>query len=55
MANIIQQKITPFLWFSAEAGEAMDFYCPVFKNSKISSCSKAPNGQVFSGTIEIEG
>jgi predicted 3-demethylubiquinone-9 3-methyltransferase (glyoxalase superfamily) len=29
------QKITPFLWFDNQAGEAAKFYCSVFKNSKI--------------------
>ena len=31
------QKITPFLWFDKEAGEAAKFYVSVFKNSKIIS------------------
>jgi predicted 3-demethylubiquinone-9 3-methyltransferase (glyoxalase superfamily) len=29
------QKITPFLWFDNQAAEAAEFYCSVFKNSKI--------------------
>ncbi len=48
-------KITPFLWFSTEAGEAMDFYCSVFKNTSIISQMKGPDGKVFTGTLEIEG
>ncbi|HEX3420321.1 MAG TPA: VOC family protein, partial [Candidatus Udaeobacter sp.] len=29
------QKITPFLWFSGEAEDAVKFYKSIFKNSKI--------------------
>jgi predicted 3-demethylubiquinone-9 3-methyltransferase (glyoxalase superfamily) len=29
------QKITPFLWFDHQAEEAANFYCSVFKNSKV--------------------
>ena len=29
-----QQKITPNLWFSGNAREAIDFYLPVFKDGK---------------------
>jgi predicted 3-demethylubiquinone-9 3-methyltransferase (glyoxalase superfamily) len=50
-----QQKITPFLWFKNETGEAMDFYLSVFKNSKIINQMKMPDGSVFSGTMIIEG
>jgi len=28
-------KITPFLWYNANAAEAAKFYCSIFKNSKI--------------------
>ena len=28
------QKITPFLWFNNNAGEAIDHYISIFKNSK---------------------
>ena len=56
MSNISSsQKITPFLWFNHEAGEAMDFYCSVFKNSKIINTMKGPDGKVFTGTFQIEG
>ena len=33
------QKITPFLWFDGQAGEAAKFYTSIFKNSKIISIS----------------
>jgi hypothetical protein len=29
------QKITPFLWFDKEAGEAAKFYTSIFKDAKI--------------------
>jgi predicted 3-demethylubiquinone-9 3-methyltransferase (glyoxalase superfamily) len=31
---LIQQRITPNLWFDTEAEEAADFYTSVFKNSR---------------------
>ncbi len=54
-------KITPFLWFDTQAGEAMEFYTSVFKNSKILNVSRNGDGgpgqpgSVFIATIEIEG
>ena len=45
------QKITPFLWFDKEAGEAAKFYASVFKGSKITRAEKLPNTP--SGTVEI--
>lgn len=38
------QKITPFLWFDNNAEEAINFYTSVFKNSKIISLQKYPEG-----------
>ena len=35
MEKIISQKITPYLWFYKQAQEAVEFYCSLFKNSKI--------------------
>jgi predicted 3-demethylubiquinone-9 3-methyltransferase (glyoxalase superfamily) len=29
------QKITPFLWFDTQAGEAMEHYISIFKDSKV--------------------
>jgi predicted 3-demethylubiquinone-9 3-methyltransferase (glyoxalase superfamily) len=49
------QKITTFLMFSDRAGEAMNFYTSVFKNSKIVSSMPGPNGSVLGGTFELEG
>jgi predicted 3-demethylubiquinone-9 3-methyltransferase (glyoxalase superfamily) len=39
MASIIEQKITPYLWFNNNAKEAASFYCSLFKDSKINSSS----------------
>lgn len=35
----IKQKITPFLWFDHQAKEAAEFYCSLFKNSKITTAT----------------
>jgi len=43
------QKITPFLWFDRQAGEAAKFYTFIFKNSKIESISP------MSATFELDG
>ncbi len=48
-------KITPFLWFDGKAEEAMNFYVSIFKNSKIRSLNRMPNGAVISGTFELDG
>ena len=55
------QKITPFLWFDDQAEEAMNFYCSIFKNSKIGSITRygeagpGAQGTVMSATFQIEG
>jgi predicted 3-demethylubiquinone-9 3-methyltransferase (glyoxalase superfamily) len=55
------QKITPFLWFDDQAEEAMNFYCSIFKNSKIKSVVRygdagpGPKGTVMTGTFELDG
>ena len=38
------QKITPFLWFDSQAEEAAKFYCSIFKDSKINSVARYPEG-----------
>ena len=43
------KKITPFLWFDTQAEEAMNFYCSIFKDSKILGVSPA------SVNFELEG
>ncbi len=45
------QKITPFLWFDKEAGEAAKFYVSVFKDAKIVSTKVLTDTP--SGTVEI--
>ena len=55
------QTITPFLWFDDQAEEAMNFYCSIFKNSKVGSVSRYPAevsgapGKVMSVTFRING
>ena len=49
------QKITPFLWFDGKAEEAVNFYVSVFKNSRIVSISRGPDGGVFHITFRLEG
>lgn len=49
------QKITPFLMFNDQAGEAMEFYTSIFANSRIVSTMPGPDGKVMGGTFEIEG
>ena len=55
------QKITPFLWFDGKAEEAMNFYCSIFKNSRIVTITRygdagpGPKGTVMTGTFQIEG
>jgi predicted 3-demethylubiquinone-9 3-methyltransferase (glyoxalase superfamily) len=45
----LKQKITPFLWFDGQAKEAAEFYCSVFKNSKVLQVSP------LAVTFELEG
>ncbi|MBI2757995.1 MAG: VOC family protein [Chloroflexi bacterium] len=49
------KKITPFLWFDTQAEEATNFYASIFKNSKIVSISREPNGKAMSVVFELEG
>jgi predicted 3-demethylubiquinone-9 3-methyltransferase (glyoxalase superfamily) len=54
-------KITPFLWFDDNAEEALEFYCSVFKNSKVLNTSRygegapRPAGMVMMANLELEG
>src|SRR2546423_13877047 len=36
----IQQRITPMLWFDTQAEEAANYYCSIFKNSKVTGISR---------------
>jgi len=55
------QKITTFLWFDDKAEEAMNFYVSIFKNSKILTVSRLPEGapgvagKVTMGKFQLEG
>lgn len=58
--------ITPCLWFTDKADEAMEFYCSVFPNSHIVSIDRYPDesldphyagmsGKVITGVFELDG
>ena len=49
------QKITPFLWFDAQAEQAMRFYVSIFKNSKVLEVTPGPDGKVMGVRFELEG
>jgi predicted 3-demethylubiquinone-9 3-methyltransferase (glyoxalase superfamily) len=54
------QKITPFLWFEGDAGEAMKFYASIFPNSKVVEVSRTdnmpgPSGSMVTGTMNLNG
>ena len=41
--------------FNDQAGEAMELYTSVFKNSRILATFPTPNGKVAGGTFELDG
>ncbi len=44
------QSITPCLWFDTQAEQAANFYCAIFRNSKITAISRFPDaGQDIHG------
>lgn len=55
------QKITPFLWFDGNAEDAANFYTTVFKDAKIKSINRypegspAPAGSVMTVAFELFG
>ena len=55
------QKITPFLWFDNQAGEAMQLYTSTFEASKVSSQTRwkpevpAAPAEVMMGTFQLAG
>jgi len=49
------QKITPFLWFDKQAEEAMNFYVSIFKNAKIVSIQRYPEGPLQEPMKGMEG
>jgi predicted 3-demethylubiquinone-9 3-methyltransferase (glyoxalase superfamily) len=54
-------RITPFLWFSSNAEEAVDFYISVFKNSRrleelrITDDRIGPKGSILTIAFELDG
>ncbi len=54
-------RITPFLWFNANAEEAVDFYLTVFKNSRRLDILRnpgeapGPKGGVLTISFELDG
>jgi predicted 3-demethylubiquinone-9 3-methyltransferase (glyoxalase superfamily) len=56
------QRITPFLWFDNQAEEAANFYCGVFKNSRVKEKTHytgeepaAKKGEVMTVSFELDG
>src|SRR6185436_19882545 len=54
MAQIKQPKVTPFLWFDADAEPAAKLYTSIFPNSRILDVSRAGD-KVMSVTFELDG
>jgi predicted 3-demethylubiquinone-9 3-methyltransferase (glyoxalase superfamily) len=54
-------RITPFLWFDANAEEAVDFYISIFKNSRRldevrnPAAAPVPKGSVLTISFELDG
>jgi predicted 3-demethylubiquinone-9 3-methyltransferase (glyoxalase superfamily) len=54
-------RITPFLWFNANAEEAVNFYLTVFKNSRLLNEVRIPGGEpgskgsVLTVAFELDG
>jgi predicted 3-demethylubiquinone-9 3-methyltransferase (glyoxalase superfamily) len=53
------KQITPFLWFTDQAEEAMHFYVSIFPNSRIVSINRyggpESTGMVTTGTFQLNG
>ncbi len=55
------QKITTFLTFDGRAAEAVEFYCSLFKDSKIHNIERwgpggpVPEGSVIAATFQLAG
>jgi predicted 3-demethylubiquinone-9 3-methyltransferase (glyoxalase superfamily) len=56
-----KQKITPMLWYDTQAEEAANFYCSIFKNSRVNHVARygdtgpGPKGSVMLVTFELDG
>src|SRR6266480_5059734 len=59
--SVMEQKITPNLWFDTEAEEAADFYVSVFENSRIvnvthyTEAGPREAGMVMTVEFELDG
>src|SRR3954466_5186581 len=57
----MEHRIIPNLWFDTQAEEAADFYCSIFKNSRILSTARYPEsgprevGMVMVVEFELDG
>lgn len=56
------QRITPFLWFDGQAEAAANFYCSVFKNSRVKEIThytgeepSGKKGSVMTVDFELDG
>ena len=47
--------ITPFLWFNANAEEAVSFYLEVFRNSRRLGEMRSPDGKILTIAFELAG
>jgi len=48
-------RITPFLWFDANAEEAVEFYLTVFRNSRRMDGVRKADGSVLTIAFELDG
>jgi predicted 3-demethylubiquinone-9 3-methyltransferase (glyoxalase superfamily) len=54
-------RVTPFLWFDTQAEEAANFYCSIFKNSRVLEIGRRPDdsvgpkGSVLTVAFELDG
>lgn len=48
-------KVTPFLWFDNNVGEAMDFYKTVFKDYRETMRQMMPDGKIMTASFSLNG
>jgi predicted 3-demethylubiquinone-9 3-methyltransferase (glyoxalase superfamily) len=48
-------RITPFLWFDANAEEAVDFYLTVFRNSRRLDELRTADGKILTIAFQLDG
>jgi predicted 3-demethylubiquinone-9 3-methyltransferase (glyoxalase superfamily) len=49
------KKVTPFLMYNNSLDEVLDFYGSIFKDFKIVSSSKGPDGKIMMASFQIHG